>query len=102
MQTWTAPSDYQRCPPKVNPSVLRAHIIIYKLTSLTTLAVLPLLAWHHAMTHLIEKYEMSDGWEDSFRDLQFSGPKVWVWVFMWVFVSLSNMSWYRALTTLLA
>ena len=68
-------------------SIIRAHIAIYRLTSIVVLSLLPLLAWHNAMTHIVDKYDMPRMWKEDFRERQLSGLRVWVWVFMWICVS---------------
>jgi hypothetical protein len=68
-------------------SFVMIHIAIHKLMALAALNLLPLLAWHNAMTHLFDKYDMPVTWEQDFQQAQLSGPKTWLWVAMWILVS---------------
>jgi hypothetical protein len=90
----TAPSedlDHRLTSPRGVESdyrfLFKAHIVFHKLMIIGVIVLLPLLAWHHAMTQVFEKYDMPRMWDQDFRDVQMSASKVWVWVLMWVFVS---------------
>jgi uncharacterized membrane protein len=73
-------------PATVSRAFIRIHIVIYKLMVLAAIILLPLLAWHNAMTDLFDKYDMPETWEHQFQRMQLSGPRTWLWVAIWILV----------------
>lgn len=69
------------------------YIVLHKLMIIAALLLLPLLAWHHAMTQIVENYGMPRMWEEDFREEQLSRWKIWVWVLIWILVSVVSLCW---------
>jgi hypothetical protein len=68
---------------------IRTYIIVHKLIVLAAIILLPLLAWHNAMTDLFDKYDMPVTWEQTFQRIQLSRPRTWLWVALWILVGCS-------------
>jgi hypothetical protein len=73
-------------PNTLSRAFVRTYIVIYKLMVLAAINLLPLLAWHNAMTDLFDKFDMPRIWVKHFQRLQLSGPRTWLWVAIWILV----------------
>lgn len=69
-------------------TVLKAHILIHKLSAIATLAFLPLLAWHMATLHLVDNFHLPFGWQENLRHILMTAFNESIWVLIWILVSL--------------
>jgi hypothetical protein len=85
-------------PNTLSRAFIRIHIVIYKLMVLVSIILLPLLAWHNAMTDLFDKFDMPRVWEKQFQRLQLTGPRTWLWAAIWILVCRNGFECHKGMT----
>ena len=74
---------------------VKAQIAIHKLRIITALTLLPLIAWHNAIVHVFETYNMPRHLVERLRAIGLAGPKTPLWVALWILVGENSIAFAR-------